>query len=73
MRSGRGKSKLVVEEFRYVSPTDYTVHFRHAGEANILFCDGHVESRRPLKVFSKLPGSGVGMLNRLGDTSLFIP
>jgi prepilin-type processing-associated H-X9-DG protein/prepilin-type N-terminal cleavage/methylation domain-containing protein len=73
VRSGRGRSKLVVEEFRYVSPTDYTVHFRHAGEANILFCDGHVESRRPLKIFSKLPGSGVGMLNQLGDTSLFIP
>ena len=72
-RRSRGSSSLFVEEFRYVSPTDYTVHFRHAGEANVLFCDGHVESRRPVKLFSKLPGSGVGMLNELGDTSLFIP
>jgi prepilin-type processing-associated H-X9-DG protein/prepilin-type N-terminal cleavage/methylation domain-containing protein len=68
-----GPTKLIVEEFGYVTPSDFTVHFRHAGQANVLFCDGHVESRTPRKIFPVLPKSHVGMLNELGDTSLFIP
>jgi len=68
-----GPTNLIVEEFGYVTPSDFTVHFRHAGQANVLFCDGHVESRVPRKIFSVLPKANVGMLNELGDTSLFIP
>ncbi|KPL04982.1 MAG: hypothetical protein AMK75_00105 [Planctomycetes bacterium SM23_65] len=65
--------KLVVEEWDYVSPSDFTVHFRHAGQANVIFCDGHIESREPRNALDVLPKAPVGMINDLGDTSLFIP
>jgi len=72
-REAPNRVRVSVEEYRYVSPSEFTVHFRHAGEANVLFCDGHVESHRPVRVLSTLPKAKVGLLNELGDTSLFIP
>jgi len=66
-------ARLVVEEFHYVSPCDFTVHFRHGGQGNFLFCDGHVEARYPKRILPVLPDAQVGMVNELGDTSLFIP
>ena len=67
------RARLFVEEWDYVSPAEFTVHFRHAGQANVLFCDGHVESRAPRKILSVLPKAQVGMINDLGDTDLFLP
>ena len=72
-RTSTSRSKLVVEEWDFVSPSDFTIHFRHAGQANVLFCDGHVESRKPRKILSVLPRAQVGMINELGDTALFLP
>ncbi|HUW58516.1 MAG TPA: prepilin-type N-terminal cleavage/methylation domain-containing protein [Planctomycetota bacterium] len=69
----RARGRFVVEEWDYVSPSEFTIHFRHAGQANVLFCDGHVESREPRKILSVLPKAQVGMINDLGDTALFIP
>jgi prepilin-type processing-associated H-X9-DG protein/prepilin-type N-terminal cleavage/methylation domain-containing protein len=50
-----------------------TTHFRHNGRANVLFCDGHVESlgMAPGTLDPRLPGEKVGRLNPNGDTSLF--
>ncbi len=48
----------VLEENYYLDPPSNrypTVHFRHTGTANVLFLDGHVESRRPVE--NSLPGS----------------
>ncbi len=64
---------FIVEEWDYISPSDFTVHFRHAGQANVIFCDGHIEHREPRKVLRVLPKAPVGMINDLGDTSLFLP
>lgn len=72
-RETPARLKLIVEEFPYVTPVEFTVHFRHAGQANVLFCDGHVEHRSPKVILPVLPGARVGRLNELGDTSLFIP
>jgi prepilin-type processing-associated H-X9-DG protein/prepilin-type N-terminal cleavage/methylation domain-containing protein len=69
-------SNPMLEEWYYVSyktaePAD--VHFRHNGRANVLFCDGHVESlpMAPGTLDAHLPGEKVGRLNPNGDTSLF--
>ena len=65
----------MLEEFYYVSPQEKTVHFRHGGAANVLFCDGHVETLRPAPgtVDRRMPDCMVGRLNASGDTSLFLP
>ena len=39
--------KPMIEEFYLVNETDKTFHFRHNGRANVVFCDGHVESFIP--------------------------
>ena len=47
----------VLEENYYLEPPSSgypTVHFRHAGTANVLFLDGHLESRPPTD--NPLPG-----------------
>lgn len=72
-RIGRHRGKLIVAEWDHVTPSDFDVHFRHAGQANVLFCDGHVESREPRRILPVLPKANVGMMNDLGDASLFIP
>jgi prepilin-type processing-associated H-X9-DG protein/prepilin-type N-terminal cleavage/methylation domain-containing protein len=36
----------LLEEFYYVSAWEPTAHFRHKERANVLFCDGHVETER---------------------------
>ncbi len=63
----------MLEEFYYVSPNEKLVHFRHYGRANVLFADGHVESRpaHPGTYDERMPGAWVGMLNAPGDTRLF--
>jgi len=48
--SGATPDNPHVEEGYYLEPpsTSYpTVHFRHQGLANVVFLDGHVESRAP--------------------------
>jgi prepilin-type processing-associated H-X9-DG protein/prepilin-type N-terminal cleavage/methylation domain-containing protein len=67
----------LVEEFYYVGPypRDKTVHFRHGDVANVLFCDGHVESL-PMAEGTRderMPQADLGLLNSPGDNSLFIP
>ena len=48
------------------------MHFRHQGRANVLFCDGRVESMPPYPgtLDSRVDGL-VGMLAPKGDYSLF--
>ncbi len=66
-------SNPMLEEFYYVSPTERTTHFRHNGHANVLLCDGHVESMAmaPGTLDNRMPAQRVGRLNPNGDTSLF--
>lgn len=45
-----------LEEFYIIDEREKTVHFRHAGRANIVFVDGHVE------IFKPYPGSEVKMI-----------
>ena len=69
-------SHPMIEEWYYVTykttePAD--VHFRHNGRANVLFCDGHVDSMpmAPGTLDTRLPREKIGRLNPNGDTSLF--
>lgn len=51
-----------LEEFYYISTNEPTVHFRHRGGANLLFCDGHVAAVTPLpdSIDPRLPGQTIG-------------
>ncbi len=42
-------SNPMLEEFYYVSTnaTEATAHFRHGRKANVIFCDGHVDTQSP--------------------------
>jgi len=68
-------SHPMLEEFYYASPlpNEWTVHFRHKGFANVLFCDNHVEPlpMGPGSLDVRMPQAKVGRLNPAGDTSLF--
>jgi prepilin-type N-terminal cleavage/methylation domain-containing protein/prepilin-type processing-associated H-X9-DG protein len=64
---GAGQARL--EENHYLEPpsTQFpTVHFRHAGTANMLFLDGHVESPRPARnpVANWWSQAGIDLLER---------
>jgi len=66
----------MLEESYFVDFSDLripTTQFRHNSRANVLFCDGHVESlgMAPGTLDSRLMGEKVGRLNSNGDTSLF--
>jgi prepilin-type processing-associated H-X9-DG protein/prepilin-type N-terminal cleavage/methylation domain-containing protein len=67
----------MLEEWYYVSYSSVgdlpDVHFRHNGHANVLFCDGHVDSMpiAPGTLDTRLPQEKIGRLNPNGDTSLF--
>ncbi len=65
----------MLEEFYYADANTPSVHFRHHGKANVMFCDGHVEAMAmaPGTQDPRLPGAMVGRLNATGDTSLFMP
>lgn len=67
----------LLEEFYYVGPylRDRTVHFRHGGLANVLFCDGHVESLPMAEgtLDPRMPQSDLGLLNEPGTVRMFIP
>jgi prepilin-type processing-associated H-X9-DG protein/prepilin-type N-terminal cleavage/methylation domain-containing protein len=54
----------LLEEFYYITDTEPTVHFRHQRRANAVYCDGHVESERPVpnSIDDRLPGEVVGRL-----------
>jgi prepilin-type N-terminal cleavage/methylation domain-containing protein/prepilin-type processing-associated H-X9-DG protein len=65
--SGRMRENWPLDppSYNYNPPAPYkpqgVVHFRHAGWANVLYCDGHVSSQKPLK----LSGEGDGQLGWL--------
>ena len=66
----------MLEEFYYAHPYNNqipTTHFRHNGRANVLFCDGHVDSMSmaPGTLDTRLPQEKIRRLNPNGDTSLF--
>jgi prepilin-type processing-associated H-X9-DG protein/prepilin-type N-terminal cleavage/methylation domain-containing protein len=69
-------SNPMLEESYFVeySPRSIpTTHFRHNGLANVLFCDGHVESMpmAPGTLDKNLPRQKIGRLNANDETSLF--
>ena len=59
-------SNPMLEEFFYVSTNtlEATAHFRHRRRANAVFCDGHVESQKPVagSIDSRMPAQWVGRL-----------
>ncbi|MEO8428959.1 MAG: prepilin-type N-terminal cleavage/methylation domain-containing protein [Verrucomicrobiota bacterium] len=62
----------LLEEFYFVSTNEATAHFRHRQTANVVFCDGHVGSERPLigSLDARLPSQRVG---RLPTEILMVP
>jgi len=54
----------LLEEFYFVGTNETTAHFRHRQTANVVFCDGHVGSERPLagSLDARLPSQRVGCL-----------
>jgi prepilin-type processing-associated H-X9-DG protein len=54
----------MLEEFYYVSTNEPTAHFRHAGKADGIFADGHVQALRPARgtLDGRLPKQIVGRL-----------
>jgi len=54
----------LLEEFYYVSNAEPTAHFRHQRSANVVFCDGHLDSENPLagSLDLRLPKAWVGRL-----------
>jgi prepilin-type processing-associated H-X9-DG protein/prepilin-type N-terminal cleavage/methylation domain-containing protein len=76
IQSPASASNPMMEESYFVEYSNLsipTTHFRHNGRANVLFCDGHVESLglAPGTLDPRLPGEKIGRLNPNGDTSLF--
>ncbi len=58
----------MLEEFYYVNTnrTEATAHFRHAQNASVVFCDGHVamEKMEPGSLDERLPAQSVGRLTQ---------
>lgn len=56
----------MLEEFYYVSTnsTEATAHFRHQNRANVVFCDAHVATEKPVpgSIDERLPAQCVGRL-----------
>ncbi|MCC7519188.1 MAG: DUF1559 domain-containing protein [Verrucomicrobiae bacterium] len=70
--------KPMLEEFYYIHNFGNqapTTHFRHNGKANVLFCDGHVESFAMAANTGdiRLPSARVGRLSPANDRALFTP
>ena len=68
----------MLEEFYYVHNYGNqvpTVHFRHNGKSNALFCDGHVETRTMAggTADPRLMVARVGRVAPSGDRTLFTP
>lgn len=55
----------LLEEFYYINADEATVHFRHGGRAQTVFCDGHVSilSMAPGTLDTRLPKANVGQLD----------
>jgi len=55
----------MLEEFYYMSTNEPTVHFRHFVQANVLFCDGHIQLYRPVpaSLDRRLKGETIGRLD----------
>jgi prepilin-type processing-associated H-X9-DG protein/prepilin-type N-terminal cleavage/methylation domain-containing protein len=58
------RDRPMLEEFYYVNTNEPTAHFRHARQANVVFCDGHVGAERPVtgSIDQRLPRENVGCL-----------
>ena len=58
------RDRPLLEEFYYVNTNEPTAHFRHARQANVVFCDGHVGAERPVEgsIDQRLPRENVGRL-----------
>ena len=58
----------MIEEFYYVDADEGggypNAHFRHQKQANVLFCDGHVDREKPVadSIDSRMPGQSIGWL-----------
>ena len=66
------RDRPLLEEFYYVNTNEPTAHFRHARQANVMFCDGHVGAERPVagSIDQRLPRENVG---RLRPEALVLP
>jgi prepilin-type processing-associated H-X9-DG protein/prepilin-type N-terminal cleavage/methylation domain-containing protein len=56
----------LLEEFYYITTNEPTTHFRHSRHANVVFCDGHVNSEHPaaIGIDRRLPPHVLGVLPR---------
>jgi prepilin-type N-terminal cleavage/methylation domain-containing protein/prepilin-type processing-associated H-X9-DG protein len=65
------RDEPLLEEFYYITTNEPTVHFRHGSRANLLFCDGHVNTAHlhPGSLDLRLPSQLVGRL----DPALLVP
>lgn len=64
--------KPMIEEFYIINESFKTVHFRHAGKANILFVDGHVEPMTPYPGTEdrRVEGELLGLVMKPGSTEM---
>ena len=65
-------SKPMIEEFYIINESYKTIHFRHAGKANILFVDGHVEAMEPFPGTEdrRVKGEVVGRVTKVGSADM---
>lgn len=63
-------SKPMIEEFYIINEQYKTFHFRHAGRANVLFVDGHVEVMKPHPGTEdrRIKGELLGRITPVGST-----
>jgi prepilin-type N-terminal cleavage/methylation domain-containing protein len=56
----------MLEEWYYLDPNERTAHFRHHGQAEVWFVDGHLASERPApgSIHPAMPRQLVGRLRR---------
>jgi len=68
-QSPASASHPMLEEFYMINNVFQTIHFRHGGQANILFLDGHVEkfNMAPGTLDTRLPSANVGRITPPGS------
>jgi prepilin-type processing-associated H-X9-DG protein/prepilin-type N-terminal cleavage/methylation domain-containing protein len=71
-QSPASASNPMIEEFYIINESFKTIHFRHAGKANLLFVDGHVELFDPYPGTEdrRVPGELLGRVTKTGSAAM---